>query len=298
MSSTVQTEAAREKIPLFREVKCVGILIKPHAEKAEHALGRLLPWLKSRGLMVLLDAGCSRVLGQDHGCTPEELAARSQLLIVLGGDGTLLGAARHAALQDVPVLGVNLGSLGFMTEVTLEEMEETLEAFERGECSVRRRMMLQVNVDDATHFVLNDAVLHKSVLARIIEIDVTLDGHFMSRFLADGLILSTPTGSTAYSLAAGGPILAPELSTILLTPICPHTLTHRPLVLPGESHLDLMLKTESADVYLTLDGQRGLSIAAGHLITVTRAGCTLSLVQAARKNHFDVLRRTLKWGER
>ena len=272
--------------------------MKPHAEKAEYALGRLLPWLKSRGLTVLLDTGSANILGRDDGYKLEELTARSQLLIVLGGDGTLLAAARLAAVNNVPVLGVNLGSLGFMTEVTLEEMEETLEAFERGECCVRRRMMLQIRIDGATHVVLNDAVLHKSTLARIIEIDVALDGHFMSRFLADGLILSTPTGSTAYSLAAGGPILAPELSVLLMTPICPHTLTHRPLVLPGESQVDLRLKTERTDVYLTLDGQRGLSVAAGQLITVTRAACMLSLVQAASKNHFDVLRRKLKWGER
>jgi len=298
VATAARAGQVREKRRLFKEVKNVGIMVKPHAQNADSALNRLLPWLRTRGLNVLLDAGCARVLGTGGGASPEELAAQVQLLIVLGGDGTLLAASRHAAVRDIPVLGVNLGSLGFMTEVTLEEMEETLEEFERGECSVSRRMMLEVQAGGTAHVVLNDAVIHKSTLARIVEIEVNLDGHLMSRFLSDGLIFSTPTGSTAYSLAAGGPILAPELSAFLLTPICPHTLTHRPLVLPGDSQIDLRLVTERTDVYLSLDGQRGMPLAAGEPVRVTRAACALSLVQATTKNHFDVLRRKLKWGER
>lgn len=291
-------EAAAAKTPLFEKVRTVGVMVKPHAERAGYALSRLQPWLKSRGLSVLLDSGCSRVLGVEGGLPAETLAEQAQLLIVLGGDGTLLAAARYAAVRHVPVLAVNLGSLGFLTEVSLDEMEETLESFERGDCRVSRRMMLEISTDGATHLILNDAVLHKSTLSRIVEIEVQVDGHVMSRFLADGLIFSTPTGSTAYSLSAGGPILAPELSALLMTPICPHTLTHRPLVLPGEARLDVRLITRTEDVYLTLDGQRGMPVLAGQSISITKAACELSLVQAARKNHYDVLRGKLKWGER
>lgn len=294
----VADEVVTEKTPLFENVRTVGIMAKPHAERAVHALSRLQPWLQSRGLSVLLDGGCSRVLGVDGGLPPETLAERIQLLIVLGGDGTLLAAARHAALRHVPVLGVNLGSLGFLTEVTLDEMEETLEAFERGDCRISRRTMLEISTDGVSHIVLNDAVIHKSTLSRIVEIEVQVDGHVMAHFLADGLIFSTPTGSTAYSLSAGGPILAPELSALLMTPICPHTLTHRPLVLPGDSRLDARLMTRTEDVYLTLDGQRGMPVIPGQSIAITKAACELLLVQAARKNHYDVLRGKLKWGER
>ncbi|MEW6364467.1 MAG: NAD(+)/NADH kinase [Acidobacteriota bacterium] len=293
-----ETSTLTEKVALFGAIDRVGVTVKPHADRAEYALRRLLPWLKGRRLEILLDSGSAQVLGQPDGLTLEEIADRAQLIIVLGGDGTLLATARYAAVRSVPVLGVNLGSLGFMTEVTLDEMEETLEEFERGECTMSRRLMLEVRYSGATHIVLNDAVVHKATLARIVEMEVRLDGRFMSRFLADGLICSTPTGSTAYSLAAGGPILAPELSALILTPICPHTLTHRPLVLPGDSRLDIRLTTRREDVFLTLDGQRGVPIGAGEAISVARAPSSLTLVQAAHKNHFDVLRGKLKWGER
>lgn len=298
LGTSQEAGVVSDRLPLFRSIKRIGITAKPHAERAEEALNRLLPWMKTRAIEVFLDAGCARVLGRPDGRTQEEIAERSQLLIVLGGDGTLLAAARHAAVRNVPVLGVNLGSLGFLTEVTLEEMEETLDAFERGECIVSSRMMLQVAVGGESHVVLNDAVVHKSALARILAFEVHVDGLFMSRFFADGLICSTPTGSTAYSLAAGGPILSPELSVLLLTPVCPHTLTHRPLVLPGESRIDIRMATPRDDVYVTLDGQRGLPIEASRTVTITRAACTLSLVQAAHKNHFDILRDKLKWGQR
>ncbi len=286
------------QMPLFKAVKAVGITVKPHAERAEQALKRLLPWLEARSMGICLDAGCARVLGRSDGLALEEIAERSDLIIVLGGDGTLLAAARHAAVRGVPVLGINLGSLGFLTEVPLEEMEETLEAFERGECRVSTRMMLEARVGDTGYVVLNDAVVHKSTLARIVEFDVRVDGRFMSRFLADGLICSTPTGSTAYSLAAGGPILSPDIAALLLTPVCPHTLTHRPLVLPGESRIEVRLMTPRDDVFLTLDGQRGHPLATGQTFTITRATCSLSLVQSVHKSHYDILRGKLKWGQR
>lgn len=285
-------------VALFRAVQRIGVTIKPHAEQAENALKRLLPWMESRGIGVMLDSGCARVLGSSDGHSVEEMSERSQLIIVLGGDGTLLAAARHAAVRDVPVLGVNLGSLGFLTEITLDEMEETLAAFERGECSISRRSMLEVHAGGAPQVVLNDAVFHKSTLARIVTFDVHVDGRFMSRFLADGLIFSTPTGSTAYSLAAGGPILHPDLAALILTPICPHTLTHRPLVLSGESRIEVRLVTDRDDVYVTLDGQRGLPLQTGQAVTITRSRHELSLVQSVNKNYFDILRGKLKWGER
>jgi len=230
-----------------------------------------------------------------------EVAATADVLVVLGGDGTLL-AASHLVDRPVPVLGVNFGSLGFLTEITMAELYPTLEGVLGGDYRFEERRMLRARVQqrdtpDTTGDVLNDVVVTKAALSRIIELDVAVDGLFVSAFRADGLIVSSPTGSTAYNLAAGGPILHPTLDAVVLTPICPHMLTNRPLVVSDRSSIEVRLRAgRESDAHLTLDGQRGFPLRGGDVVTVTRSPRTIRLVKAQR-DYFEVLRTKLKWGE-
>jgi NAD+ kinase len=230
-----------------------------------------------------------------------EVAATADVLVVLGGDGTLL-AASHLVDRPVPVLGVNFGSLGFLTEITMPELYPTLEGVLRGEYKFEERRMLRARVQqrdtaETTGDVLNDVVVTKAALSRIIEFDVAIDGLFVSAFRADGLIVSSPTGSTAYNLAAGGPILHPTLDAVVLTPICPHMLSNRPLVVSDRSSIEVRLRAgRESDAHLTLDGQRGFPLRGGDVVTVTRSPRTIRLVKAQR-DYFEVLRTKLKWGE-
>jgi NAD+ kinase len=205
--------------------------------------------------------------------------------------------------RNIPILGVNLGSLGFLAEVSIHEMYPALEHVLRGEYSIERRMMLKArvlrgNACIGDYRVLNDVVVNKGALARIISLEVSVDGVYLTTFQADGLILATPTGSTAYSLSAGGPIIHPSLSSILLTPICPHTLTNRPIILPVDSILEIRLKNDSRDVLLTLDGQVGSSFLKDDVAVIERSEYTVPFIQSPFKNYFEVLRTKLKWGER
>jgi NAD+ kinase len=237
-------------------------------------------------------------------CLPKsELPAGTEMLVVLGGDGTLLSVARLIKGRDVPILGVNLGSMGFLSEVTIEEMFPALEQILDGNYRVDRRMMLKAQILRGDTCIqeqslLNDVVVNKSALARILTLEVRVDGNYLTTFQADGLILSTPTGSTAYSLAAGGPIIYPSLPSILLTPICPHTLTNRPIILPVDSTVEVTLRSEERDAYVTLDGQMGLPFLENDVAKIQRSDDTVPLIKSPFRDYFEVLRTKLKWGER
>jgi NAD+ kinase len=225
------------------------------------------------------------------------------MIIVLGGDGTLLSVARLVGGYEVPILGVNLGGLGFLTEIHLEELYRVLERVIQGDYKKDEREVLNVTVfrrgDQMAEFtVLNDAVINKGALARIIDLETTINGEYISTFKSDGLIISTPTGSTAYSLSAGGPIVYPSLHCIVITPICSHTLTNRPIVIPDDVAIRIVLKTEDQEVILTLDGQLGFPLEFGDVVEVKKAQYRIFLIQSPYRHYFGLLREKLKWGER
>ncbi|HEV7498515.1 MAG TPA: NAD(+)/NADH kinase [Vicinamibacteria bacterium] len=284
----------------------VGILVRPDLGRAGPAVRELVAWLQARGDSVCIEQRTAEMvdLPQKPWCrvaSGREVAAGADVLVVLGGDGTLL-AASHLLDRPVPVLGVNFGSLGFLTEITMAEIYPTLEGVLKGDYRYEERRMLRADVrrqgtEETSGDVLNDVVVTKSALSRIIELDVAVDGLFVSAFRADGLIVSSPTGSTAYNLAAGGPILHPSLEAVVLTPICPHMLTNRPLVVSDLSTIEVRLRGEpGGEAHITLDGQRGFPLRGGDVVRVTRSARTIRLVKAPR-DYFEVLRTKLKWGE-
>lgn len=288
------------------KVKTVGILSRPDLAEAGRALSELVTWLQGRGVSVVLESRTATLM-PDHGAGSiaegKDVAATADALVVLGGDGTLLGVSHLLARRAVPVLGVNFGSLGFLTEIALPELYTALEGVLQDTYEYDERRMLHAVVrreDQVTQEgdVLNDVVVTKAALSRIIELDVFVDGLFVSAFRADGLIVSSPTGSTAYNLAAGGPILHPALPAIVLTPICPHMLTNRPLVIGDESTIEVRLRpARDVEVHVTFDGQRGFALKSQDSVTVTRSPRSLRLVRAPARDFFAVLRTKLKWGE-
>jgi NAD+ kinase len=289
-------------------MKTIGILARRDLGGGAGAIADLLPWLVSRGVKVLLeDRAASSLPTEPPGETvvpAAQVAQNADVLVVLGGDGTLLRASRLLQPRSVPVLGVNFGSLGFLTEITLSELRPTLEGVLAGTFSCEERSLLSVTVQRegqviASQDVLNDAVLTKGgALSRIIEFDVTVDGSFVSSVRADGLILSSPTGSTAYNLAAGGPLLYPTLPAMVLTPICPHMLTNRPLVLSDTSRVEIRFRpARDVEIHCTFDGQQGLPLRVEDRVTVSRSPRSLRLVKAPGRDYFEVLRTKLKWGE-
>ena len=289
------------------KIRRVGVLVKPHQPEAVRTVCRLLEWLAARGLTLVATprAEPERVERETRRALevvePEELAARVDLVVVLGGDGTMIAAARLLDSREVPVLGINYGSLGYLTEVRVDEMLPALEAVLAGDYRVDHRVMLAAELWRGAerllrNRVLNDVVISKSALARIIEIETKIGGQFVNRFRADGLIVSTPTGSTAYNLSAGGPIVYPSMNAVVITPICPHTLSNRPLVVPDDVEIELSLQTPREEVALTLDGQVGYRLEAGDRVAISKAHTTFNLVQPLHRNYFEVLRGKLKWG--
>jgi NAD+ kinase len=287
-------------------VSGVGILARPDLGEAGPTLRELIRWLRDRGTGVCLEERTARLV-QDLAVTCSvasgpEVVKEADALVVLGGDGTLL-AASHVVQKPIPVLGVNFGSLGFLTEITLPELYPALEGVLSGHYRYEERRMLHAVVRRGGHpesagDVLNDVVITKAAFSRIIELDVAVDGAFVSSFRADGLIVSSPTGSTAYNLAAGGPILHPTLPAIVLTPICPHMLSHRPLVVGDGVSIEVSLRAaRDGDVQIMLDGQQGFPLAPQDTVTVTRSAHTIRLVKAPERDYFEVLRTKLKWGE-
>lgn len=290
-------------MPPTQTFNSIGVISRPRRSSLSAVVPPLLQWLESRGLRVFYDVetACA-VPNAPTGLTREEVADKSEILLVLGGDGTLLAAARVAASRGIPILPVNMGSLGFLTSFTVEELYPALEETLAGRSSMSARVMLQVQlvrgatVIDQQH-VLNDAVVNKSALARMIELELSIDGDFVCRYRADGLIVATPTGSTAYSLSAGGPIVHPSVEAIVITPICPHTLTDRPVVIRDSSCIEVKLAGSAESAFLTLDGQKGIPMEAEDCIRIQRSPECLKLIQPPQKSYFEILRNKLKWGE-
>lgn len=285
-------------------IRTVGIVCKPIKEVVCAVVPALLAWLREHKIEALIDNETRDCIdGAMPGTPREALAGNIDLLLVLGGDGTLLSAARALQGHTVPVLGVNLGGLGFLTSVTLDELYPVLEHVIAGKYRTSDRVMLQATVshdgqESGPHLALNDAVVNKSAIARMLDFDVYVDKNHVGRYRADGLIVATPTGSTAYSLAAGGPIIYPDLDVLVITPICPHMLTNRPLVVPGPSRVDVDCSAADAPVYLTLDGQTGAQLGLNHRVTITKSEHKVKLVRPADKTYFEILRNKLRWGER
>ncbi|HOJ26096.1 MAG TPA: NAD(+)/NADH kinase [Candidatus Saccharicenans sp.] len=279
-------------------IKKIGIAIKPHAPGIEKILKELMSYLERQGIECLLEEVAARKINRPGGFRREELPGLSQAIIVLGGDGTLLSVAAAAARADVPVIGLNLGRLGFLTEIPVDEALPVLEVFLKDKNGfVSRRTLLEVSYKDQTDLCLNDVVLNKGALARMIELQISINGQEVTRLKGDGIILSSPTGSTAYSLAAGGPIVHPAVETIILTPICPHTLSFRPLLIPAVSNIKLKLLTPQEPVYITIDGQRGQALDKDEIIEVKKSALELKLVTSPWRSYYNLVKEKLGWAE-
>jgi len=270
-------------------MKKIGIALRPHHPRGKETLDCLVTWLEKRGREIFI-------------VVPEIRPPAIDLLIVLGGDGTFLSATRQIAGEDIPVLGVNLGSLGFLTEVTLEELYPSLEQiFDKGFLEDPRQTLKSFiqrgGERHAQPTVLNDVTLHKGSLSKLINLDITINGQFVSSVRADGLIVSSATGSTGYSLSSGGPIVHPSVEAILLTPISPHMLTNRPIVVPSTAEVLVTLKTEDAGPVAMFDGQEVFELKAGDVLHVTASEKRLRMIRSAKRNYYQVLRKKLKWGE-
>jgi NAD+ kinase len=279
--------------PLGNQIgKQIGVIVGPQKPEAVPVLAELSAWCKAQGIQCFAASE-----------TGEKLPADTSLIVVLGGDGTMLGAARLVGARPIPVLGVNLGWLGYLTEFTRAELLPVLnELLEQG-FEVDQRMLLDVQVVRdgqviAEQRALNDAVINKAVPARMIELECYVNELFVNSFRADGMIVATPTGSTAYSLSAGGPIVHPSMTAMLLTPICPHLLSNRPVVLPGDSVVELAFKRADGELMLTVDGQVGVELQLDDRVLLRRSETTFDLVRPKNRNYFEVLRTKLKWGTR
>lgn len=288
-------------------IKRIGIVLKPHQTDALKTMCELATWLTERDIALLGGPEIERDrIQQTTGCAveqiePERLAASVDLVLVLGGDGTMIAAARMMGETEVPVLGVNYGGLGYLAEFRIEELYTALESILAGNYRLDRRVMLDVELrrgdaEPKRNRVLNDIVINKSALARIIEIEAYLNRQFVNSFRADGLIVSTPTGSTAYNLSAGGPVIFPSMNAVVITPICPFTLSNRPIVVPDDAVIELCLKTEQEEVALTLDGQVGFPLQVEDRVTIRKSQTTFNIVQPMNRNYFEVLRDKLRWG--
>jgi len=290
-------------------VSRVGIVAKSHLRAATPHLTGIGAWLRARGVEAIFESATAALMPStdDFQVTGKlALVAGVDMMVVLGGDGTLLSMADciAAAGASIPILGVNFGSLGFLTEVTLPELYGSLEAALSGKARIEERMMLRSTVQRnderfAEHVALNDVVMTKAARSRMIDLSVSIDGEFVTRVKADGLIVATPTGSTAYNLAAGGPIVQPNVDALVVTPIAPHTLTNRPIVIPASSTVRVQPLMNSRDeVFVTFDGQAGFELQGGDEISVCRAERALRLIRPSTRSYFEVLRQKLKWGER
>ncbi len=279
-----------------RKIRRAGIVVKPHAAGIEKALRSTIRYLKERRITPVLEDVAARKLLLKGGVSRDDLPGQVDLIIVLGGDGTLLSVAHLAALDGIPVVGVNLGRLGFLTEVPIDELFLTLDAFLGGQPGlISPRLLLKARSRGKSYLCLNDVVINKGAMARMIQIGIQIDGREVADLKSDGLIIATPTGSTAYSLSAGGPIVQPYVPALVLSPICPHTLSFRPMVVSSGSKIKLRLLTAGEEVYLTLDGQRGVLLGKDDVVEVERSERELSLVSSPQRNYFDLLKEKLSW---
>ena len=282
-------------------MKTIGILTKPKFPNVKGIVKDLVSWLRAHGKEVVLDGKAAALVGEPSTHRKAQIAALSDMVLVLGGDGTMLNAARMVEEREIPILGVNMGGLGFLTETTVEHLYETLERVFAQDFSLEERLMLHARVDRhgehvAHSTVLNDVVVSKGTLTRMIEIQIMIDGQFVTSLRGDGLIISTPTGSTAYSLSAGGPIVSPSVQALVLTPISPHTLTHRPLLVESQAALEVVLISEEDGAMVTFDGQVGFSLTHGDTVSIQASEHRAKLIRLPDRGYFEVLRQKLKWG--
>ncbi len=282
-------------------IKKVGIIANIAKEKSSEYTASLREWMIGRGLEVYLEEGIAAKIGGLPGVERRKLWSIVDLIVVFGGDGTILRTARLVRDRDVPIVGINLGVFGYLTEVNLDEMYSALEVILAGEFQVEKRMMLDVEVSGGGKTllegsVLNDVVINRGNLSRIIELETTVDDRYMTTFKADGLIISTPTGSTAYSLSAGGPIVFPELYSIIINPICPHTLTNRPIILPESAEIKVTLRTMEKGANVTLDGQVSFTVKSGDTVTIRKSRYVTTLVSSPHRGYLEILRTKLGWG--
>ncbi len=284
-------------------IRRVALIAKVGPPQGIDLASRLGTWLRNRGLEVRFDSRTSRAMGIEGGFDRTSFPSDVDLAVVAGGDGTLLSVARAAGPKRVPILGVNFGSLGFLTELQPDEMYSGLERVLGGEYQIESRHALHVRYvrggrSESEHVVLNDAVITKTALARMVTLVMKIDDEEVATYTSDGLIVSTPTGSTAYNLSAGGPILDPTMSAFVIAPICPHSMTHRPLVVPGSVRIEVTLRDTDEEVYLTLDGQVGFPMQPHAAVVVSQYATPVRLVRMSGRSLFEPLRRKLRWGSR
>jgi NAD+ kinase len=283
-------------------VRTIGIICKHDKPEAWDAAAGLKSWLEGHGVEALIDRSAAKQLGVT-GTPKEEMPDKSDVIVAFGGDGTLLSVARLVGAKGKPIVGVNLGTLGFITNVALDQLYPTMETVLSGQYNVLERMMITASIirDGAViaeHHVLNDIVINKGALARIIDLETYVDGKYLTTFKSDGLIIHTPTGSTGYCLSAGGAIVHHALSCLGVVPICPHTLTNRPLIVPDDSVLEVKMKSQNEDVYLTLDGQVGFLLKYNDVVAGRTASHKMYFVMSPNDDYYLMLRTKLKWGER
>jgi NAD+ kinase len=282
-------------------IQKVGIIANIAKEQSPACTASLRDWMAARGLQVYLEEGIAAKIGAAPGVERGKLGSLVDLLVVFGGDGTILRTARVVQDRQVPIVGINLGAFGYLTEVNLNEMFSALEVILSGDFQIEKRMMLDVKINGAEESyqggsVLNDVVINRGNLSRIVDLETTVNGHYLTTFKADGLIIATPTGSTAYSLAAGGPIVFPELYSIIINPICPHTLTNRPIILPESAVIEVTSRSLEQGATVTLDGQVSFTVKSGDSITIKKSRYITTLVSSPHRGYFEILRTKLGWG--
>ena len=284
------------------KIKKIGITANIEKERIADHIRSLIKWLEEKGVKVFLEMEISRKIAHAGGMKWNELARNSQMVVALGGDGTMLRTARYLAGHRVPILGINMGSFGYLTEVNLNEIHSTLELIIEGKFVTEKRMMLDVSIKRGKTVtnvgdVLNDVVINRGDLSRMNELEVEVNGKYLTTYKGDGLIVSTPTGSTAYSLSAGGPIVFPGKDLIIINPICPHTLTNRPIIFSEDSNLKITLWSKDKGAMLTLDGQEAHRIKSGDAVIVKRSKHSITLVLSPYRSYGEILRSKLGWGD-
>jgi NAD+ kinase len=284
-------------------IRKIGIVSKPAVADSPELLAKLLPWLEARNVSYRLDRVSARYVGRDDGFDRAAPSEEFDLMIVLGGDGTLLSVARGVGKRETPLLAVNMGGLGFLMTTGPGEIFSVLEQTLAGRFEVQCRTVLEAKVlrsgiPIASYLALNDVVVNKAAIARLLQLEIFINDEFMCVYRADGLILSTPTGSTAYSLAAGGPIMLPSVEALCVTPICPHTLSNRPVVVPESARVQVVFQGGDDTTYMTVDGQVGLNLQIGDRIEAGKANHCVRIVQPRNVRFFDVLRSKMHWGDR
>lgn len=282
-------------------IKKIGVIANIDKERSTLYADNLLKWAARQDVTTLLEQELAQKMGAAEGYTIDQLKAQADLLVVIGGDGTLLRTARLVKEVPIPIMGINLGVFGYLTEVNLSEMTSTMELVIQGEFRAENRMMLDVvihrqKVEPSVHSVLNDVVINRGNLSRMVSLETSVNGQFLTTYRADGLIVSTPTGSTAYSLSAGGPIVLPTQELIILNPICPHTLTNRPIILPSSARISVTIWTKERGATVTLDGQESFTLESGDHLEVIKSSFTTNLVVSPHRDYLEILRSKLGWG--